>query len=117
EDGVVVPALVELECISEAAVGALVCGRGLGRSRWDVLLHFERTSRRFPLSKPSLVGHPEVVGEAALHVRREYGVALSTGLNVYTPDGEVGLAGGIGDPLLPRRLDPGARGLAEGDGH
>src|SRR5512133_933472 len=49
EDGVVVPTLVELERISEAGVGALVRGRGLGRTRWHVLLHLERTARRLAL--------------------------------------------------------------------
>src|SRR5215217_7286171 len=38
EEGVVVSALVKHQRISEAAVGALVCGCGLGRSRRDVFL-------------------------------------------------------------------------------
>ena len=64
-----------------------------------------------------LVRHPEVVGEAPLHVRREFGVALSTRLYIYAPDGEVGLSVCIGDALLAGGLDPDAERLAKGDRH
>src|SRR5215212_7069020 len=82
EEGVVVSALVEHKRISEAAVGALVCGCGLGRSRRDVFLHLERTVRWLTLSNPGPVGHPKMVGEALLHIPRECGIALSTRLHV-----------------------------------
>jgi hypothetical protein len=71
---------LNFERISEAAVGALVCGGGFGRSRRDVLLHLERTTVRLTFSNPRLVRHPEVVGEALLDVARESGLALSTRL-------------------------------------
>lgn len=77
EDGVVVSTLVEHECISEAAVSAPVRGRGLGRSRRDVLLHFEWTGGWLDFGNPGSVGNPEVIGEALFHVACQCGVALS----------------------------------------
>src|SRR5512133_1941054 len=80
EDGVVVSTLVEHECISEAAVRAPVRGRGLSRSRGNVLLHFEWTGGWLVFGNPSSIGNPEVIGEPLFHITCQCAVALSARL-------------------------------------